>query len=141
MCIRDSYGDAWHLISELAYKEHSYAWPTIGKTIEHIQFAKLDDVRLFFKKHYTPCNAILVLSGNISTAKAKELTNKWFGDIPSGELYNRNLRQEPRQKEIQIKTTQAKVPMDAIYICFHVANRKHKEYYTTDLLSLSLIHI
>jgi len=134
-CTNTPYGDAWHLISELAYKEHSYAWPTIGKNIEHIQFAKLDDVRFFFKKHYTPCNAILVLSGNISTTQAKDLTQKWFGDIPSGELYKRKLKQEPKQKKIQLKTAQAKVPMDAIYMCFHVADRKDKEYYTTDLLS------
>jgi predicted Zn-dependent peptidase len=25
--------------------------------------------------------------------------------------------------------------MDAVYICFHVAERKHKDYYATDLLS------
>jgi len=27
-CINAPYGDAWHLISELAYKEHAYSWPT-----------------------------------------------------------------------------------------------------------------
>jgi len=134
-CINAPYGDAWHLISELAYKEHAYSWPTIGKKLEHIKFAKLENVQDFFKKHYSPSNAILVLSGNISTSKAKELTNKWFSDIPSGKVYHRNLNQEPPQEKLQKRVAKAKVPMDAIYMCFHVADRKHEDYYATDLLS------
>lgn len=134
-CSNTPYGDAWHLISELAYKEHSYSWPTIGKTIEHIQFAKLDDVKHFFQKHYAPSNAIMVLSGNISITKAKELMQKWFSDIPAGQPYHRNLKQEPKQSTIQKMSTKANVPMDAIYMCFHVAERKHVDYYATDLLS------
>jgi len=134
-CSNTPYGDAWHMVSALAYQQHSYAWPTIGKTIEHIQFAKLDDVKHFFKKHYSPCNAILVVSGNISVNKAKELVNKWFADIPKGEFYHRKLNQEPPQISLKKKLTKAKVPMDAIYMCFHVAERKHVDYYATDLLS------
>jgi len=134
-CTNTPYGDAWHLISNLAYKKHSYNWPTIGKTIEHIEFAKLDDVQSFFKKHYAPCNAILVLSGNISVAKAKELSQKWFSDIPSGNPYKRNLSSEPKQEALQKLVTKAKVPMDAVYLSFHVAERSHKDYYATDLLS------
>ena len=134
-CVNSPYGDAWHLISDLAYKKHSYSWPTIGKTTEHIEFAKLEDVQNFFKKHYAPSNAILVLSGNISLAKAKVLTQKWFADIPSRKAYERNISVEPKQKALQKLVTKANVPMDAIYLSFHVAERKHKDYYATDLLS------
>ena len=134
-CANTPYGDAWHLISNLAYKKHPYNWPTIGKTTEHIEYAKLEDVQNFFKKHYAPANAILVLSGNISETKAKALSQKWFADIPSGQAYQRKLSVEPKQKEIQHLVTKAKVPMDAVYMCFHVAERKHKDYYATDLLS------
>jgi len=135
VCTNTPYGDAWHMLSNLAYKTHSYNWPTIGKTIEHIEFAKLDDVQNFFKKHYAPSNAILVLSGNISGAKAKMLTEKWFGDIAVGSPYLRNLTKEPKQETMQKMVTKAKVPMDAIYLSFHVAERKHVDYYATDLLS------
>lgn len=134
-CVNTPYGDAWHLISNLAYKKHSYNWPTIGKAIEHIEFAKLEDVQNFFKKHYAPSNAILVLSGNISVSKAKKLTQKWFSDIPSGLPYERNLSVEPKQEKIQKIVTKSNVPMDAVYISFHVAERSHKDYYATDLLS------
>ena len=45
--------------------------------------AQLEDVKNFFFKHYTPCNAILVVAGPVQTADVKALAEKWFGDIPS----------------------------------------------------------
>src|SRR5258705_4002360 len=93
------YGDVWHKMRDLAYKVHPYRWMTIGKALSHIENAKLDDVKNFFFKHYRPNNAILVVAGNVAVEKVKELTEKWFGDIPAGEKYIRNLSQEPPQIE------------------------------------------
>ena len=84
---------------ELAYKVHPYRWMTIGKELSHIENAKLEDVKNFFFKHYRPVNAILVVAGNVTVEKVKELAEKWFGDIPAGEKYKRNLPQEPAQTE------------------------------------------
>src|ERR1043165_2298726 len=93
------YGDVWHKMRELAYKVHPYRWMTIGKELSHIENAKLDDVKNFFFKHYRPSNAILVVAGNVTVEKEKELEEKWFGDILPGEKYIRNLPQEPTQTE------------------------------------------
>ena len=99
------YGDAWHKMRELAYKKHPYRWMTIGKELSHIENAKLKDVKDFFFKHYRPVNAILVAAGNVTVENIKALAEKWFGDIPSGEKYVRNLDQEPPQdKERQTGT-------------------------------------
>ena len=89
------YGDAWHKMRELAYKTHPYRWMTIGKELSHIETAQLEDVKKFFFKYYRPINAIMVVAGNTTVDKVKELAEKWFGDLPSGEKYNRNLPQEP----------------------------------------------
>ena len=42
------YGDIWLNLRPLAYKVHPYLWPTIGKSIEHIEGATLKDVENFF---------------------------------------------------------------------------------------------
>ncbi|MEY3945744.1 MAG: hypothetical protein RJB03_450 [Bacteroidota bacterium] len=133
--INKPYGDVWHLMRELAYKEHPYRWMTIGKELSHIEDAKLEDVKRFFFKHYTPCNAILVVAGNISLERTKELAEKWFGEIPSGEKYNRQLPQEPVQKEERRMTVHRKVPMDAFYKTWKMCGRIDADYYATDLLS------
>ncbi len=129
------YGDVWHKMRELAYKIHPYRWMTIGKELSHIENAKLEDVKNFFFKHYRPVNAVLVVAGNVTTEKVKELTEKWFGDIPAGEPYKRNLPQEPEQTEERKQEIKANVPLDALYKCWHMPGRLDKRYYIIDLLT------
>jgi predicted Zn-dependent peptidase len=133
--INKPYGDVWHIMRELAYKEHPYKWMTIGKELSHVENAELQDVKNFFFKHYTPLNAILVVAGNVTIEAVKELAEKWFGDIPSGEKYNRNLPQEAVQQEERRMTVHRKVPMDAIYKTWHMCGRRDNDYYATDLLA------
>ncbi len=77
--------------------------------------ATLQDVKDFFHKHYTPCNATLVVAGNITTEAVKELAEKWFGPIPAGEKYNRQLPVEPTQTAPRTLEVKANVPLDALY--------------------------
>lgn len=129
------YGDAWHKMRELAYKTHPYRWMTIGKDLSHIENAQLDDVRNFFFKHYRPVNAIMVVAGNVTTEKVKSLAEKWFGDIPAGEKYKRNLPQEGNQNEERKLEIRADVPLDALYKCWHIYPRMDRRYYIADLLT------
>jgi len=129
------YGDVWHKMRELAYTVHPYRWMTIGKELAHIEEAKLEDVKHFFFKHYRPVNAVLVVAGNVTTEKVKALAEKWFGDIPSGEKYVRNLPQEPAQTAARKLEVKANVPLDAFYKTWHIGNRLDGDYHATDLMS------
>jgi zinc protease len=133
--INKPYGDVWHKMRALAYKVHPYKWMTIGKELSHVENAKLQDVKNFFFKHYTPANAILTVAGNVSSEKVKQLAGKWFGDIPAGEKYKRNLPQELKQTAPAFLEVTANVPLDALYKCWHISSRLDKKYYTTDLIS------
>ncbi len=129
------YGDVWHKMRQLAYTRHPYKWMTIGKELSHIEEAKLEDVKHFFFKYYRPVNAVMVVAGHVTTEKVKELAEKWFGDIPSGEKYVRNLPQEPVQEAARRLDITANVPLDAFYKCWHMYARMDQRYYTTDLLT------
>ena len=129
------YGDVWFHIRQLAYQQHPYQWMTIGKELSHIENATLEDVKQFFSKHYCPANAILVVAGSVQTAAVKELAEKWFGPIPSGEKYIRNIAPEPRQTAPRQKTVHAEVPLDALYKCWHMDARLDKGYFAADLLT------
>lgn len=133
--LNQPYGDVYLLLKPLAYKNHPYQWPTIGKKIEHISEAQLSDVKDFFYKHYRPNNAILSIVGDFEFKKIIDLSEKWFGDIPQGEIKERTLPIEPPQTEKRILSVERKVPQDAIYIAFHMCSRTHKDYHTTDLIS------
>lgn len=133
--LNQPYGDVWLKLRPLVYKKHPYQWATIGKEIKHIEDAKMEDVKSFFKKHYNPQNAIMVVGGNVTTEQAKQLAEKWFGPIPAGEKYQRNLPQEPEQKEERRLTVAGKVPLNDVYIAFHMPGRLDEGYYEADLIS------
>lgn len=133
--INKPYGDVWHKMRELAYTVHPYRWMTIGRELSHVENAHIDDVKHFFFKHYRPVNAILVVAGHVDTENIRQLAQKWFGDIPSGDKYERQLPQEPRQTEARRSEVHADVPLDAFIKTWHMDARLDKGYYVTDLLT------
>jgi len=133
--INKPYGDVWHKMRELAYTTHPYRWMTIGASLKHVEDATLEDVKAFFYKHYTPCNAILVVAGNVETAEMKRLAEKWFGPIPMGEKYNRQLPVEPKQTASRTLEVTSNVPLDALYKCWHMPARMDERYYAAELIS------
>jgi len=62
---------------------HPYGHSTIGSMAD-LDAASLDDVRGWFRQHYGPNNAVLVLAGDVDVPTARRLVEKYFGDIPRG---------------------------------------------------------
>ncbi len=133
--INKPYGDVWEKLRNLAFTTHPYKWQTIGKELAHIENAKLQDVKDFFAKYYTPVNAIMVVAGNVTVPQVKALAEKWFGDIPSGTPYKRNLPQEPVQTEARKLEVKADVPVNAFYKVWHMPDRLDPAYHAIDLLT------
>ncbi|MCW5924164.1 MAG: insulinase family protein [Saprospiraceae bacterium] len=135
-CLNEPYGDAWHHLSELMYREHPYRWPVIGLVPEHVEKAELDDVRSFFKQWYTPNNAVLSIAGNVRAGEAFQLAEKWFAAIPPGPAPHRQLVPEPpqdipRRREVR----SSNVPVPAVFLAFRTPARLHPDFYAVDLLS------
>lgn len=65
------------------WQEHPYSRPVTGTDEEILSLTK-QDVIDFYKKHYVPNNAILVLSGDIDVYTAKKLAEKYYGNLPRG---------------------------------------------------------
>jgi predicted Zn-dependent peptidase len=136
--LNQPYGDDWLLLRPLAYKKHPYKWATIGKEVSHIENAKMDDVRAFFKRFYNPSNAILCVAGNFELEYVKNRVSHWFGAIPSGKKPPRILPMEPKQIEFRELEVERKVPTNAFYYAFKMSERKNEKYYVADVLSDAL---
>ncbi|MGZ3821510.1 MAG: M16 family metallopeptidase [Mucilaginibacter sp.] len=133
--LNQPYGDVWLRLRPLVYKKHPYQWATIGKEIKHIEDARIGDVKAFFKKHYNPQNAVMVVGGDLDTGQVKQLAEKWFGPIPAGEKYHRDLPQEPEQHEARRDSVTARVPLNDVYVAFQMPGRLDEGYYEIDLIS------
>jgi len=134
-CLNEPYGDMWHHLSALAYTRHPYQWPTVGKEIDHIANAHLQQVKDFFYGHYRPDNAVIVIAGNINITETFALVQKWFGPIPKGYVAHPELPKEPIQTAFRQKILHQNVPHEAIYQGYHMAHRMTDEYYACDLMS------
>ncbi|HEX8546844.1 MAG TPA: pitrilysin family protein [Cytophagaceae bacterium] len=132
--LNQPYGDVWLHLRPLAYTSHPYRWPTIGKDINHIQDANIQDVKDFFYKYYIPNNAIMVVAGDVSTEQIKRLSEKWFGPIPAGKKYKRQLPIEPKQTTARSLEMAAKVPLDGLYKVYHMEGKISPTFYTADLI-------
>lgn len=133
--LNQPYGDVSHILREMAYKTHPYRWPTIGKEISHIMNATLEEVKNFFYSFYAPNNAILAVSGNITFEETKRLAAKWFENIPARDIKPRELPQEEPQTEEHRVTVFRDVPVDTLYMAFHICGRRDSNYHTFDIMS------
>lgn len=133
--LNQPYGDIWFKLREALFKTHPYSWPTIGKSIEHVEKTNLDDIKSFFKRFYNPSNAILCVAGNVQLERVKELCNKWFAPISGGPKNTNHYPVEPPQKEYQTLQHSASVPNHKLIWAFRNVARNHPHYYTSDLLT------
>ncbi|PAX07193.1 M16 family metallopeptidase [Sphingomonas lenta] len=73
----------YKLLEGLFPAGHPYGHSTIGSMAD-LDAASLDTVKDWFRDHYGPNNAVLVLAGDIDLATARPLVEEYFGAIKRG---------------------------------------------------------
>ncbi|HJT81794.1 MAG TPA: pitrilysin family protein, partial [Chthoniobacterales bacterium] len=69
---------ASYVAERVVFGEGDYGHAAAGN-IESVQKLKRDDIASFYKAHYSPSNAALVMVGDISLDQAKAYAEKYFG--------------------------------------------------------------
>lgn len=79
------------------YLNHRYGVPIIG-WMHEMQTLDMEDALGFYEIYYSPNNAILVVTGDVTPAEVRELAEKHYGAIPANpDLPERLRTQEPPQ--------------------------------------------
>jgi predicted Zn-dependent peptidase len=77
------YGAVEPLLGELLYPAaHPYHHPVIGSHAD-LARAGVADVRAFFRRHYVPSDAVVVVSGPQGADEVKPLVERWLGWLPA----------------------------------------------------------
>src|SRR3546814_13982909 len=71
--------------------------------------ASLADVQTWFRTHYGPNNAVLVLAGDIDVPTAKAKVEKWFGAIPAGPA--------PQDVDATVRSEERRVGKECVSTC------------------------
>jgi zinc protease len=129
------YGTQWEETFKRLFKVHPYRWPVIGY-MEHLNAAKLEEVKKFFDTYYVPNNAVLVIAGDIDVEKTKNLVQKYFGDIPRGkyEIKRPNVVEPPLTQQVR-DTIYDNVRLPAVFIAFRIPKDGERDFYALDLLA------
>ena len=78
---------------------------------------------------------MLAVTGNISWEETVRLTEKWFAPIPRRNVPVRQLPQEVVQTAERRQTVERNVPLDALFMAYHMCSREDADYYAFDILS------
>jgi zinc protease len=83
-------------LTATAFKAHPYRHPTIG-WLSDLESMSRDDLYGYYRQHYVPNNATLVVVGDVDTDEAMRRVEHFFGRIPAGPVSVRLHTAEPEQ--------------------------------------------
>jgi zinc protease len=83
-------------LTATAFKAHPYRHPTIG-WLSDLQTMTRDDLYGYYRRHYVPDNATLVIVGDVDAGEALRKVEHHFGGIEPGGTIQRLKTLEPEQ--------------------------------------------
>jgi zinc protease len=70
---------------KLALGDHPYSWPTIG-WMQDIEAISLEDCLDFYRRYYSPNNAVVVACGNLDSVELLTLIGSNYGHMESQDI-------------------------------------------------------
>ncbi|MGZ8833973.1 MAG: M16 family metallopeptidase [Thermoanaerobaculia bacterium] len=111
------YGRFFYSIDKNSFVAHPYKRPGIG-SIEELDAATIDDVRLFHSTYYRPDNAVLIVAGDFDQQQLDGWIDKYFTAIPnpSTPIARVAVKEPPRKAARTADVKAANVPLPALAI-------------------------
>lgn len=124
----DPFGMMWEMLGATAYAQHSYRWPVVG-WMSDLDRLQREDAQAYFKTHYMPNNATVVVVGDFQSAKALEAVSKYFGPIPKGKLPAEDIPAETPQRGERRTEVVKDVETPSVMIAYHIPPKGDADTY------------
>jgi zinc protease len=129
------YAREYELIQKEMYPpHHPYGHTVIGE-MEDLNAASLDDVHTWFKTYYGAANAVIVVTGDVTTSDIYERVLKYFGNIPAGQTLSRYETNVPKRFGETRMGYEDRVQESKIEIVWNVPQWGSEEAIHLDLVS------
>jgi len=128
------------LLQELdatAYKVHPYRNPVIG-WLQDVERATDLEQQAYYRKHYHPGNATLVLTGDLETERVLEKVSQRFSSLPRGPVASGVTAVEPAQRGEKRLEVQWRSKVPRLAIAYHAPEIAHPDSYPLQVLNLIL---
>ncbi|MBI4169383.1 MAG: insulinase family protein [Acidobacteria bacterium] len=133
----DVEGALFELLQATAYLAHPYQWPVVGWMAD-LDAITVADCQAYFRAHYAPNNATVVLAGDFKPERAIELIGKAYGSIPAQPQPAAVVRDEPEQRGERRAVLKKAAQLPAIAVAYHVPGTGGEEVYPLDLVEIIL---
>jgi len=127
------------LLASSLFQTHPYRWPILG-WVADVEAASVEACRAFYRRHYAPNNAILVLAGAVAVADAKELVARYFAGLPRGPLERAPVAPEPPRTFSSHVVLERQAPAPVVLIGFLGPSALDRDHACLDLLARILVH-
>jgi zinc protease len=128
-------GVLFQRVLSTAYLWHNYGKSTIGSRAD-IENVPIDRLQAFYRLHYQPDNAILVVAGRIDEAKTLALVNRYFGPIPRPQRTLPTIyTNEPTQDGERAVTLRRVGDVQNVVVGYHVPPGSHTDFPAVQLAS------
>lgn len=132
------YGAFFEVLLKNLYTKHPYRWGVIG-SMDHIASATLDDFKKFNETFYVPNNAVLVVAGDIDSAKTKSMIQDYFGPIPRGaDIKRTTIIEDPIVNTKKAVHYDSNIQIPAILLAYRTPGQAEREAYVVDMISTYL---
>jgi len=131
------FGLPLELLYATAYTQHSYQWPVIGWDSDLVAMTHADCLE-YYRTYYNPANMVIVVAGAVAPEQAKELVEKYFGDIPGQGPPPPVHTVEPPQRGERRAIFKKVSQVEAFLAGFHVPGLGNPEIYPIMLLAAAL---
>ena|SRR5436309_2854632 len=133
----DIEGSMFELLQGTAYLAHPYQWPVVG-WMPDLDAVTSRDCEDYFRIHYAPNNATVVLVGDFKPERAIGLISKAYGSIPAQPAPPPVVRDEPDQQGERRAILKRAAQMPTVAFAYHVPSTSSEEVFALDLLQIIL---
>lgn len=130
-------GKMYQEMYDLSFTRHSYHWPVIGYEAD-LNRMTAEDARKFYKLHYAPDNATVVVVGDVDRSKVDGIIEKYYGAIPATHRKLAPPPKEPVQTAPREKTLKLNVQVEKLMISFPIPDISHPDIPALNMLQYML---
>ena len=128
-------------VAAAAYLWHGYGRSVIGARSD-IENVPIDRLQAFYRTHYQPDNAVVVIAGRFDEAAALKLAARHFGPLPKPARERpRTWTIEPVQDGERTVTLRRTGDIQMVGALYHIAPGTHPDYAAIDLLVSALAQV
>ena len=133
--INQPYGMSYEILGQTLYPpSHPYNWPVIGY-VDDLDRATVEDLKNFFLRWYGPNNAILTISGDITSEEVMPMVEKYFASIERGATVRRQKASTPRLSSDVYTGYTDNVYLPLTDVVFPTVPNYHKDEAPLDMLA------